>query len=70
VLGEAEALVIDVRHLDVHGIGYVDITFAYRDRSVGTARLGRESVPDDLATGDQVLVRQAANVVVAIERAR
>lgn len=69
MLGEVEVLVVDVCHLDVHGVGYVDVTFAYRDRSVGTARLGRESVPTDLATGQRVLVRQAANVIVAIDRA-
>jgi hypothetical protein len=68
VLGEAEALVVDVRPLDVHGVGYVDLTVAYRDRSTDTARLGRESVPDGLAKGDRVIVRSAANMIVAIER--
>jgi len=68
VLGESDALVVDVRSLDVHGVGYVDVTVAYRDRSVTTARLGRESVPDDLSSGDQVIVRTAANMIVAIER--
>jgi hypothetical protein len=68
VLGAAEALVVDVNHLDVHGVGYVDVTVAYRDRSVGTTRLGRESVPPDLARGDQVVVRLVANMIVSIER--
>ena len=68
MLGESDALVVDVRSLDVHGVGYVDVTVAYRDRSVTTARLGRESVPDDLSSGDQVIVRTAANMIVAIER--
>jgi hypothetical protein len=68
MLGEAEALVVDVRPLDVHGVGYVDITVAYRDRSVATARLGRESVPDGVEAGEPVIVRTAANMIVAIER--
>ena len=68
MLGEAEALVVEVRPFDVHGVGYVDVTVAYRDRSVETARLGAESVPDDLRAGEQVVVRTAVNMIVAIER--
>lgn len=69
MVGEAEALVIDLRPFDVHGVGYVDVTVAYRDRSVETARLGSESVPADLATGEQVLVAKAVNMIVSIRRA-
>lgn len=69
MLGEVEALVVDVRHFDVHGVGYVDVTVAYRDRSTATARLGQESVPAGLAAGDQVVVRVVANMIVAIQRA-
>lgn len=68
MLGEAEALVVDVNHLDVHGVGYVDVTVAYRDRSTASARLGRESVPEGLVPGEQIIVRVAANMIVAIER--
>jgi hypothetical protein len=68
VLGEREALVLEVKAWDVHGVGYVDVTVAYRDRSMETARLGRESVPEDLAAGDEVLVSAAVGVVVGIRR--
>ncbi len=68
MLGEKEALVVDVRRLDVHGVGYVDLTVAYRDRSTDSARLGRESVPEDLEKGERVIVRSAANMIVAVER--
>jgi hypothetical protein len=68
VLGEVQALVVDVARLDVHGVGYVDVTVAYRDRSTASARLGSESVPDDLAVGQQVTVRRVAGMIVAIER--
>jgi hypothetical protein len=68
VLGEAEALVVDVRPFDVHGVGYVDVTVAYRDRSTATARLGQESVPADLVAGEQVIARIVANMIVSIER--
>ena len=70
MLGEADAIVVDVRPFDVHGVGYVDVTVTYRDRTVATARLGRESVPDGIQPGDEVVVRTAANMVVAIERSR
>jgi hypothetical protein len=68
VLGEKEAIVVDVRPLDVHGVGYVDLTVAYRDRSTESARLGRESLPEDLEQGERVIVRSAANMIVAVER--
>ena len=45
MMGEQEALVIDVTPWDVHGVGYVDVTLALRDRTVEVARLGKESVP-------------------------
>jgi hypothetical protein len=69
VLGEREALVLEVKSWDVHGVGYVDVTVAYRDRSMETARLGRESVPADLEAGDEVLVSTAVNMIVGIRRA-
>jgi hypothetical protein len=68
VFGEREALVVEVKLWDVHGVGYVDVTVAYRDRTVDTARLGRESVPDDLAAGEEVLVSMAMNMIVGIRR--
>jgi hypothetical protein len=68
VLAEQEAVVVDIRPWDVHGVAHVDVTLAYRDRTVETARVGRESVPHDLAAGDQVLVAKAMNVVVEIRR--
>ena len=66
---DGDALVVDVKPWDVHGVGYVDVTVTYRDRTVETARLGRESVPEDLEAGEQVLVSKAVNVIVAIRRA-
>jgi hypothetical protein len=69
MLGEREAIVLEVRGLDVHGVGYVDVTVGYRDGGTTTARLGRESVPDDLRTGEVVLVSSAMSVVLAIRRA-
>jgi hypothetical protein len=69
VLGEQEAVVLEVKPFDVHGVPYVDVTVVYQDRAVESARLGRESVPDDLGAGERVLVSKAVNMVVAIRRA-
>jgi hypothetical protein len=69
VLGDQEAMVIEVKPWDVHGVGYIDVTVAYRDRSVETARLGRESVPDDLKAGDEVVVSKAVNMIVGLRKA-
>lgn len=59
---------VEVKPWDVHGVAYLDVTVVYRDRSVETSRLGRESVPEHLEPGDEVLVTKAANVVVAVRR--
>jgi hypothetical protein len=69
VLGEQEAVVIEIRPWDVHGVGHVDVTLVYPDRTVETARLGRESVAEGLVAGDMVLVAKAMNVVVEVRRA-
>jgi hypothetical protein len=68
VLGEREAVVVEVRPFDLHGVGYVDVTVAFKDRSGATARLGNESVPEALEPGDEVFVDMAANMIVAIRR--
>jgi hypothetical protein len=69
VLGEQEAVVMEIRPWDVHGVGHVDVTLVYPDRTVETARLGRESVAEGLVAGDTVLVAKAMNVVVEVRRA-
>ena len=69
VLGEQEAVVMEIRPWDVHGVGHVDVTLVYPDRTVETARLGSESVAEGLVAGDVVLVAKAMNVVVEVRRA-
>jgi hypothetical protein len=66
VLSEREALVLEVKPWDVHGVAYVDVTVTFADRSIEAARLGRESVPDELRPGDRVLVTTAANMIVSL----
>lgn len=68
MLGEEPAVVLELRPWDVHGVAHVDVTLAYPDRSVETARLGAESVPSDLSPGEHVLVTKVMNVVVEVRR--
>jgi len=68
MLGEQEAIVVEVRPWDVHGVAHVDVTIAYPDRSVETARLGKESIPSDLQPGERIFVSKAMNIVVEIRR--
>jgi hypothetical protein len=68
MLGEQEALVIDIRPFELHGVTYQDVTIGYRDRSVEHARLGPEGVPDNLQPGEQVLVMKVANIVISLRR--
>jgi hypothetical protein len=68
VLGEQEAVLVEIRPWDVHGVGHVDVTLVYPDRTVETARLGSESVAEGLVAGDVVLVAKAMNVVVEVRR--
>ena len=70
MLGEQEAMVLEVKPWDVHGVGYVDVTVVFPDRTMETARLGSESVPAGLAKGERVLVTRAVNVVVAMRRTK
>ena len=67
---EREAVVLEVRPWDVHGVPHVDVTVVYPDQRVDTARLGRESVPADLASGETVRVRLVMSTVVEIFRAQ
>lgn len=68
MLDERIATVVEVRPWDVHGVPHVDVTLAYPDRTIETARLGAESVPPSLAAGEQVLVSKVMNVVVELRR--
>ena len=65
---ERDALVLEVRPFDVHGSGFVDVTVGYLDRSVSSARLGRESVPPDLEAGERIVVRLVMNTIVGVIR--
>jgi hypothetical protein len=68
MLGEQEAMVIEVKPFGLHGVTYYDVTVEFTDRTVEQARLGPEGVPDGLRPGERVLVTRAANMVISIRR--
>jgi len=68
MLGEQEAVVLEVRPLDLHGVIYSDIAVTYPDRTIQQARLGPEGVPDALQPGERVLVTRVAHMIVSIRR--
>jgi hypothetical protein len=68
VLGEEEALVLEVNPFEVHGLTYYDVTVAFRDRSIAQARLGPESVPENLERGEQVLASRVAGMLISLKR--
>jgi len=60
--------VVEVTPWDVHGVAHSEVTVAYQDRVLETARLGSESIPAGLEAGERVLVTRAVNMIVAIRR--
>jgi hypothetical protein len=68
MLGEEEALVLEVKPFVLHGLTYYDVAVAFRDRSVGQARLGPEAVPENLEQGEQVLATRVAGMVISLRR--
>jgi hypothetical protein len=68
MMGEVEAVVVEVKPFDLHGVRYSDVTIAYPDRRIDTARLGPEGVPAELQPGEQVLATKVANMIVSLRR--
>jgi hypothetical protein len=67
-MDEVEAVVLEVKPLDLHGVRYQDVTIAYPDRTVDNARLGPEGVPEELQAGETVLAAKVMNMVVSLRR--
>jgi hypothetical protein len=68
VLREEEAVVVDIKPFNLHGVNYQDVTITYPDRSVDHARLGPEGVPENLQPGEVVLAMRVSNMVVSLRR--
>ena len=68
MLREEEAVVVDIKPFNLHGVNYQDVTITFPDRSIDHARLGPESVPENLQPGDVVLAMRVSNMVVSLRR--
>jgi hypothetical protein len=68
VLREEEAVVVDIKPFNLHGVNYQDVTITFPDRSIDHARLGPEGVPENLQPGDVVLAMRVSNMVVSLRR--
>ena len=68
MLGEQEAMVLEVRSFDLHGVTYHDVSVGFPDRTVDHARLGPEAVPEGLQRGERVLATRVANMVISLRR--
>jgi hypothetical protein len=67
-MGEQEAVVLEVRPFDLHGVTYCDVAVVFRDRTVERSRLGPEAVPDGLEEGDRVMATRVGSMVVSLRR--
>ena len=68
MLGEQEAIALEVKPLALHGVTYYDVTVGFPDGTVQQARLGPEGVPNGLRTGERVLATRVGNMVVSLRR--
>ena len=68
MLGEHEAIVLEVKPFELHGAIYYDVTVGFPDRTVEQARLGSEGVPDGLKPGERVLATRVVNMVISLRR--
>ena len=68
MLGEREALVVEVRPFDLHGVTYYDVTVQFPDGASEGTRLGPEAVPGDLRRGERVLATRVANMIISLRR--
>jgi hypothetical protein len=68
MLGEQEAMVLEVAPFGLHGVTYYDVTVAFPDRSTEQARLGPEAVPEGLQPGERVLATRVVNMVISLRR--
>ncbi len=68
MLGDQEAIVLEVRPFDLHGVTYYDVTVTFPDQTVEQARLGPEGVPANLQPGERVLATRVANMVISLRR--
>jgi hypothetical protein len=70
VSGSREAVLKQVRFVDIHGTVYCDIEYAHTaDGEPRSARIGKDDIYANPQAGDTVQVRYMMNVVTDVQRA-
>ena len=65
-----EAIIRDVNRYDLHGVGYYRLAVSYSDEpnSVMEVRIAHDSIYDEPADGDRILVEAVLNVVTEVRK--
>ena len=65
-----EAIIRQVNRYDLHGVGYYRLAVSYSDEpnSVMEVRIAHDSIYDEPADGDRILVEAVLNVVTEVRR--
>ena len=65
-----EAIIREVHQYDLHGVAYYRllVSFSAEPNSVQEVRISHDSIYDEPADGDQILVEAIINVVTEVRR--
>ena len=65
-----EAIIRQVNRYDLHGVGYYRLVVSYSDEpdSVQEVRIAHDSIYDEPADGDRVLVEAVLNIVTEVRK--
>jgi hypothetical protein len=67
--GAKDAVLVQVRMLDIHGTYYYDIVYAHTgDSQQRSARIGKEDIYENPQPGDEVRVAYTMNVATGVQR--
>lgn len=70
MIGRQPATLLEARAVEIHGQGFCDVTFALDSApsQPRRARLGVESVPPNLQSGDKVFVHLVLGQATRVEK--
>ena len=68
MLGEQEAMVVEVQPFGLHGVTYYDLAVKLDDGRAEEARLGPESVASGLQAGDRIRIIRAGLMIIQVAR--
>ena len=65
-----EAIIWEVNRYDLHGVAYYRLVVSYSDEpnSVQEVRISHDSIYDEPADGDRILVEAVLNIVTEVRK--